>query len=80
MNVRENSLDRLCSWARGITEPQARTFPMTGSIANFTVCFTHHDLKNTLQYLGNNLLSYVGIKSDWSEVKALSDLPTAPSN
>jgi len=60
MNVRENSLDLSCSWAHGITEPQAWTFPMTGSIANFAVCITHHDSINALQYVDKNLLSYVG--------------------
>ena len=80
MNVGENSLDRLCSWAHRITEPQARAFPMTGSIANFTICLTHHESINALQYLGNNLLSYVGIKSEWREVKSLNVPPTAPSN
>jgi len=37
---------------------------MTGSTANFTVCFIQHDSINALQYVGKNLLSYVGIKSD----------------
>jgi hypothetical protein len=72
MNVREKSLDRLCSWAHGITEPQAWTFPMTDSIANFTVCFTHHDSISALQYVDKNLFSYVGIKNDWSEVNVLN--------